>query len=141
MQDLVELVETILSAPAVAVLAGALAGYFLTDKTRRRKRLETLRDDAIAAVMGLQASRHYVTSFPPDHTGLTGDDHKAFVSELRLEGLREFARRAAECRHALAALAPYASELEAYASKFEVAEEEAQTLVALLRRVKVGRFA
>lgn len=130
--------EPVVWLPAVlALIGGALGAWlspFLSDRIAQLRVWRDRFDEAMAAVWILQSARHGASMNVPAHYLKAGDEEKAtFDRDKSAEAVTRFINKAAECRAALAVVAPKCPDIAEFADRFEVEEADAARVTEILR--------
>lgn len=134
--------DEFLRLPLVNLAAGAFVTYLFAIRRSRREEIDRLFGEAMASVVGLQASRHIGSGIPQELLQGTTKQHEDLKLEIASESIKAFIQAARETRLKLAAVYPYCPEVRPYCERFEIPEYEVDELLDMLRagRRKHGRL-
>lgn len=134
--------DEFLRQPLVNLAAGAFLTYLFAIRRFRREEIDRLFNEAMAAVVELQASRHIGSGIPAELLQGTAEQHAELRVEIARDAIKAFVASARETRLKLAAVYPYCPQVRPYFEKFEVPGNEVDPLLDILLagRRRHGRF-
>lgn len=120
--------------PLLSTFVGAGITYWVNVRSRRRRYVEDLFNQAIAAVAAAEPSQNYIGGVAP-WKGATTEEHEQFLGQLGREASLNHVRKAAEARESIARVVPYRPDLDGfYKEDPHAVYKRAPEIISLLRQ-------
>lgn len=127
--------QMLISAAGVGM--GAAITYMVNVRDRRRRHVEQLFNDAIAAVAAAEAAMQFINNVPSE-AGLSSARAADLEQDLREESYRRFVQLVALAREALAKVVPYREDLRPYVVDQSSVYRSAEQVTAELKKGPEG---